>query len=223
MQIRKTQTTFIDGEDRAVAEKTSGVRRPLKYVALKNQSGLWAASFGTEPGKAMKIGKACAITIDREHRALAEVPSVFGGPIDNAARFNQSACRVSEKRIVAIAIVTKTMEIRKTRAIGLDAEHGADRRIATTIRRSIEGVAGQNQTFRIGSIAVGKVRVAAKIMQVCKTRAVGVYRKYDAGTPTSATTSRTVEPITCYLQTSARIGSVAVGVRRRARRRCENI
>ena len=84
----------------------------------------------------MQVRKTCAIGVDGEHRAFARTAASIRSPIEGVAREDQSGLRIS-----SVVPASEIIQIRKTRAIGVDSEHGALIRTAASKGRSIQGVA----------------------------------------------------------------------------------
>src|SRR6266404_5506837 len=94
----------------------------------------------------------------------------------------------------------EAMQVRKTRAIGVDGEQRATAPAVATIRCPIQGIARQNQpSNRIGSVSVSNSGTsetrASETMQVCETRAVGVDPEQRASARTTTIRCRPIKSL----------------------------
>src|SRR5437667_10650448 len=89
----------------------------------------------------MQARKTPAVSVDLEHRSSARTAAKLRRPIQSVARQNQSG-----KRQSSVAAVNKTMQGRKTRAIGVDREHRAIDRTAALLCHPIQSAARYNQS-----------------------------------------------------------------------------
>jgi hypothetical protein len=94
----------------------------------------------------MKIGKACVVGVDGEHRAIARIAPATAVPyrvlletINQPNGLAPSPLVYSPEELVREAV--KLCKVRKTLAVSFELEQRAIARTATDIRRSIQSVA----------------------------------------------------------------------------------
>src|SRR5258706_7568883 len=101
MQVRKTGTIGVDGEDRAITQTAARKRRPIEGVARQKQAGIRSGSVTvgkkrTGPGReTMQVRKTRAIGVNGEHRAIARTAAIARRSIQRAAQKSQRSIRSS--------------------------------------------------------------------------------------------------------------------------------
>src|SRR5579862_7957964 len=110
----------------------------------------------------MQVRKACAIGFDREHCAIAQKTSCLCGSIKHVVRQDQTGIGISSVTIGGSRggiESCETMQVRKTRSIDVNREHGAIAGKASSLRGAIQDIGRQHQTrIVISSVTVGGSR-----------------------------------------------------------------
>ena len=145
MQSCKTGAISVDSEHCTVARTAAILRRPIQGVAQRGQSGIRSCSIivgiRNSRRKVVQVCETCAVDIHGEHGAVVRTAALRRRSIELIFQQNQNALRI---RTVAVGVgritggvCSKTIQIRKARAIGVDGEERSIGPIAAARCRSV--------------------------------------------------------------------------------------